>query len=425
MIRSLTLLALSLSLSSLPAADWPQFRGPTADGISTAKNLPTSWSSDKNIAWKKEIPGRGWSSPVLSGGKLYLTTALITDGGQESNPKANRSLRALCLDAATGNILWDQEVFKQDGPKAPDTIHSKNGHASPTPIVADGRLYVHFGHQGTACLDLTGKKIWENRSFFYQPRHGNGGSPVLSAGHLIFSCDGTEEQFILALKASDGTRAWKFPRPTHAVKKFAFSTPAVFTIGGKLQVISPGADMVNSLDPATGKEFWRATYEGYSNVPMPAWGDGLVYVSSAFDSPEVLAIDPNGTGDLTATNVKWVETKYAPCSPSMIFHDGLLYMLNDTGFVACREGKSGKLLWVSDRILKGSSASLLLNTSTTGNNLYALDEFGKCAILAAGKEFKLLTTNTLTDEKTLASLAVDDGVIYLRGEKALYCIGEK
>lgn len=402
------------------AADWPQFRGPTADGIATVKNLPLTWSGEKNIAWKAELPGSGWSSPVLVGGKIYLTTAVVTTGS-EASPKADRSLRALCVDAATGKILWDNEVFKQEGAKAPDSIHRKNGHASPTPVVADGRLYVHFGHQGTACLDLMGKKLWENRSFFYQPQHGGGSSPVLADGNLIFSCDGREEQFILALKASSGVQAWKFPRPTEASKKFAFATAAVFTIGGKKQVISPGADMVNALDPATGNEFWRATYEGYSNVPMPAYGDGLVYVSSAFDTPEVLAIDPTGSGDVTESHVKWVETKYAPKTPSMIFSEGLLYMLTDSGIVACREGKTGTLLWESDRILRDSSASLLLSEG----RLYALDEFGKCAVVAAGREYKLLGTSELPDEKTLASLAVDDGVIYLRGERTLYCIREK
>jgi outer membrane protein assembly factor BamB len=417
MIRTLVFTLFALSTH---AADWPQFRGPTGDGKATVKNLPLKWGPDQNIAWRAEIPGSGWSSPVLADGKVYLTTAVVTKGS-EASPKADRSLRALCLDAAGGKVLWDVEVFKQEGAKAPDSIHRKNGHASPTPIVAEGRLYVHFGHQGTACLDLTGKKLWENRSFFYQPQHGNGGSPVLVDGNLIFSCDGREEQFILALKASNGAKAWKFPRPTEASKKFAFATAAVFTIGGKKQVISPGADMVNALDPATGKEFWRATYEGYSNVPMPAYGDGLVFVSSAFDTPEVLAIDPNGGGDVTDTHVKWIETKYAPKTPSMIFDNGLLYMVTDSGIVACREGKSGTLLWESERILRDCSASPVL----CEGKIYALDEFGKCAILAAGREYKLLGTNEFPDEKTLASIAVDDGTIYLRGEKTLYCIREK
>jgi outer membrane protein assembly factor BamB len=342
----------------------------------------------------------------------------VFTAGDEASPKADRSLRALCLNATTGHVEWDREIFTQDGAKAPDTIHRKNGHASPTPLVEDGKVYVHFGHQGTACLDLDGKKLWENRKLFYQPRHGNGGSPILTEGNLIFACDGTEEQYIAALKASNGDLAWKFKRLTEAKSKFAFATATVITAGGKKQVISPGADIVNSLDPVTGEEIWRATYEGYSIVPKPVFGDGLVYVSSAFDTPEVLAIDPCGTGDVTATNVKWVETKYAPKTPSMIFDNGLLYLVTDSGLVACREAKSGKLLWQSDRILRDCSASPVL----CEGNLYVLDEFGKCAILAAGREYKLIGINELSDERTLASIAVDDGTIFLRGEKDLYCI---
>lgn len=413
--------ALLAALFFLPllaqAGDWPQFRGPTEDGHATAKELPTEWSREKNIAWRTEIPGRGWSSPALHKGRIYLTTAVVT-AGEESSPKADRSLRAVCLDAASGHIVWDREVFTQNGATAPDSIHRKNGHASPTPLIDGNRLYVHFGHQGTACLDLSGVKVWENRSLFYQPQHGNGASPILVDGKLVFSCDGRDEQFVAALNASDGALAWKFNRPTEARSKFAFATSSVFTINGKPQIISPGADMVNALDPVTGKEIWRVDYEGYSIVPKPVMGEGLIYISSAFDTPEVLAIDPTGTGNITDTHVKWIETKYAPKTPSMIFDNGLLYLVTDSGLVACREAKSGELLWQSDRILRDCSASPILGEG----KLYVFDEFGKCAILAAGREYKLLATNEIADERTLASVAVDDGTIYLRGETALYCI---
>ncbi len=415
MLRSFLLLAL-LPLSAT-GADWPQFRGPAGDGKAAVKNVPVEWSSSKNIAWRVEIPGSGWSSPSLSDGRLYLTTAVVTSG-DEASPKAERSLRALCLNAATGQVEWDQEVFAQTGASTPDSIHRKNGHASPTALVEDGRVYVHFGYQGTACLDLKGKKLWENRSLYFQPQHGNGGSPVLADGNLIFSCDGIQEQYIAALKASNGKLAWKFPRPTTAQRKFAFCTPSVFTVDGKTEVVSPGADMVNALEPKSGKEIWRATYEGYSVVPKPVFGDGLIYISSAFDTPEVLAIDPKGSGDITATNVKWVETKYAPKTPSMIFDDGLLYLVADSGIVACREAKSGKLLWQSDRILRDCSASPVL----CEGKLYVFDEFGKCAVLDAGRTYKLLGTNQLSDERTLASIAVDEGTLYVRGERHLYCI---
>lgn len=418
MRRSLFLIPLLVTMAT--AADWPQFRGPNGDGRAEVKGLPMEWSKEKNIAWKAEIPGRGWSSPALYDGRIYLTTAVVT-AGEESSPKADRSLRAMCLDAKTGLVVWDREVFAQNGATAPDSIHRKNGHASPTPLIAGRRLYVHFGHQGTACLDLNGVKLWDNRSLFYQPQHGNGVSPILVDGKLVFSCDGRDEQFVAALKASDGSLAWKFTRPTEARSKFSFATSTVITVNGKEQIISPGADMVNALDPATGKEIWRAAYEGYSIVPKPVFGDGLVYVSTAFDTPEVLGIDPTGSGMVTDTHVKWVETKNAPKTPSMIFDDGLLYMVTDSGLVACREGKTGKLLWQSDRILRDCSASPIL----CEGKLYVLDEFGKCAILAAGREYKLLGSNEIADERTLSSIAVDDGTIYLRGESTLYCIKAK
>lgn len=411
---------LSLLTLTTRGADWPQFRGPNGDGHADAKNLPMEWTREKNVAWRTEIPGRGWSSPALSKGRIYLTTAVVTSG-EESNPKADRSLRALCLDAASGRILWDREVFPQEGAKAPDSIHRKNGHASPTPLAAGDRVYVHFGHQGTACLDLEGNKLWENRELFYQPQHGNGASPILVDGKLVFSCDGRVEQFVAALHAADGKLAWKFTRPTEARSKFAFATSTVIQVNGKDQIISPGADMVNALDPATGKEIWRAGYEGYSIVPKPVFGDGLVYISSAFDTPEVLGIDPTGSGIVTDTHVKWVETKFAPKTPSMIFDNGLLYLVTDSGIIACREAKTGNLLWQSDRILRDCSASPVLSEG----KLYILDEFGKCAILAAGREYKLLGTSEIADERTLSSIAVDEGTIYLRGETSLYCIRAK
>ena len=194
MTPSAVLLAATL-LAASPAllrADWPQFRGPEGDGhVRTYSNPPLKWSKSENVAWHVSLPGRGWSSPILSNGKLYLTTAVVTKG-EEDSPKADRSLRALCLDATTGKTLWDKEIFTQDGASAPDSIHAKNGHASPSPILHDGRLYVHFGHQGTACLNLDGSKVWENRAIKYNPQHGNGATPIIAANNLIFSCDGRD-----------------------------------------------------------------------------------------------------------------------------------------------------------------------------------------------------------------------------------------
>ncbi len=415
-----SLIVVSLGLvPSLRAQDWPIFRGPTGDGHSVVKNLPTKWSKTENVRWHVDVPGKGWSSPVLVAGKLYFTAA-ITASGKEDDAKADKSLNALCLDAATGKTLWNVEVFKQDGSKAPDSIHHKNSHASPTPIVQDGKLYVHFGHQGTACLDLQGKKLWENRQLFYQPQHGGGSTPVLVDDHLIFTCDGRDEQYVAALRTKDGSVAWKFKRPTKAQKKFSFASPECITVNGKKQVITPGADMVNALDPPTGAEIWRCDYEGYSVVPKPVYGNGLVYVSSSFDTPDVLAIDPTGKGDVTAKNIKWQvgPNKRPPCTPSMILDGENLFWVNDGGLASCVNALTGDVLW-NERVGKSFSASPIL----ADGKIYLLDESGLCTIIEAKREFKVIATNKLEGERTLASLAATDGTIFLRTESGLYAIG--
>ena len=243
-------------------ADWPQFRGPNADGHATGKNLPTTWNETTNVAWKAEIPGKGWSSPSLVKNRLYLTSAVPLD--PTASEVGELTLRTLCLDAASGQLIWDVEIFRQD--TAAPKIHTKNSHASPTPLVEGDRLYVHFGHQGTACLDLTGKIIWKDASHRYEPVHGNGGSPVLVDGLLIFSCDGAEEPYVVALDASTGKERWRFARQSDAKQKFSFCTPAVITVNGQKQLITPGSGVVNALEPATGREIWQVRYgDGYSD----------------------------------------------------------------------------------------------------------------------------------------------------------------
>ncbi len=413
----------SLLLGAAPVFGdtWPQFRGPAGDGHAKAKNLPLEWSEDKGVAWKTAIPGRGWSSPVIAGGKVYLTTA-VAKNGDEDSLETDRSLRTLCLDAATGKVVWDVEVFVQDGARSPKSIHKKNSHASPTPIWDNGKLYVHYGHEGTACLDpATGKKLWENREFFYSPLHGNGSSPILVEGKLVFSCDGDKEQFVLALDASNGKVAWKFTRATEAKRKFAFATPAYFDINGRKQIISPGADVVNSLDPATGKEIWRVSYEGYSVVPKPLFSQGIVYVATSFDTPDVLAIRPEGTGDITSTAVVWEmdQTKRTPKTCSMLAEGDLLYWVSDNGIFSCVDAKTGESHY-NERVGGEFSASPFL----AGDRIYIQDERGSTIVLKTGKTFEKLAQNTLDTGRTYASHAVADGAIYLRGEKALYCLGQ-
>ena len=398
------LLIFLLSLPAL-AADWPQFRGPLGNGVSTEKNLPVEWNETKNIAWKSDVPGKGWSSPSLIKGRLYLTTAVL-DG-------AKLSQRALCLNAKDGKLIWNTEIFSQDAASAPG-IHGKNSHASPTPLVEGGKLYVHFGHQGTACLDLDGKILWKTQELAFSPVHGNGNSPVLVDGLLIFSCDGASSPFVAALDAATGDVKWKFARESDSAKRFAFATCEVITVGGKKQVISPGAGVVNALDPKTGKEIWHVNYDGYSVIPRPVFGLGLLFMSTGYESPSILAIRPDGHGDVTETHVAWTLKKGAPHTPSPLLVGEELYLISDGGVATCVDAKTGDVYW-TERIGTKFSASPVY----ADGKVYFQDEVGKGTVLKAGKKFQKLGENGF-DEASLASYCVGDGAIFVRTEKRLY-----
>ncbi len=411
MIRSL-IASLSYSLiliSSMHAAqDWPEFRGPTGQGHATTTKLPLEWSSTQNVAWKQPVPGRGWSSPSLAGGRLFLTSA-VGEGGE-----SKRSLRALCLDEPTGKILWDVALFDQDASAAP-RIHGKNSHASPTPLVADGRVYVHFGHQGTACLDLNGKVIWKNTELSYSPVHGNGGSPILVGNKLVFSCDGGNDPFIVALDKSTGKVIWKTPRVTTAKRTFSFSTPLLITVNGKQQIISPGSGAVCAFDPQSGKEIWRARYgEGYSVIPRPVLGHGMIFIGTGYDTPIVMAIRVDGTGDVTDTHVAWTLKKGAPNTPSLLLVGAEVYMVSDGGIASCVDAKTGTVHW-QERVGGNYSASPVF----ANGRIYFQNEEGIGVVVKAGKEFQKLASNDL-GERSLASYAVAEDAFYIRTEQHLY-----
>lgn len=401
--------ALLLSLPGAWADDWPEFRGPTGQGLAQG-NLPVEWSTTKNVVWKKPIPGRGWSSPVVVKGRVYLTTAVPVKGDQ--------SLGVLCLDAATGKVLWKKEVFRQNGKMSPG-IHGKNSHASPTPLVYGNRLYVHFGHQGTACLDLSGKVLWRNRTQKYSPVHGNGGSPILVDDKLIFSCDGGDKRFIVALDRDTGRVRWKTDRKGEAGRKFSFSTPLLITVKGQKQVISPGSNVVGAYDPDTGREIWHIRYNGYSVIPRPVYGHGLVFLSTGYDRPSLLAIRPDGTGDVTDTHVAWRVTKGAPHTPSPLLVGDELYTVSDGGIASCFDARTGTVHW-QERVGGAYSASPLY----ADGRIYLQSEQGQGIVLQAGKEFKVLARNSL-GERSLASFAAADGALFIRTEKYLYRIGSK
>lgn len=407
-------LAFSISAS---AEDWPEFRGPSADGHSIESGLPVTWGRDQNVVWKQPIDGLAWSSPIVLGDRIYLTTSVGVDG----NDAKDQSLRTLCLDAETGSVQWDIEVFRQTptGSKA-DRVHRKNSHASATPVTDGKHLYVHFGTHGTACLTLSGDTVWKCNELNYVPVHGNGGSPVLVDGLLVVSCDGGDVEFIVALDQKTGDIRWKTDRTaTHLKKKFAFGTPLVITVQGQKQIVSQGAGAVYAYRPADGSVIWKVDYvDGYSVVPRPVYSHGLVFVSSGFDKAKLFAIDPQGEGDITETHVRWVLSKGAPHTPSPLVVGDELYLVSDGGVLTCLDAASGEVHYQERLGGKYSSSPLAAD-----GRIYVQGEEGEAIVFQPGTEFKELARNEL-EPRTYASYGVYGSSLLIRTEKHLYRIAK-
>jgi len=399
---------------STRADDWPDFRGPTGQGVVGKGALPVKWDDTKNVAWKQPVPGSGWSSPIIHAKHIYLTAAVPVEGSKTED----LSLRALAFNLTTGKPVWDTEVFLQNGAKAP-RIHNKNSHASPSAVTDGKRLYVHFGHQGTAALDFDGKVLWKNTDLGYRPVHGNGGTPILVDGTLIFSCDGADKQFVACIDCANGKVLWKTDRKPTSSKKFAFSTALLIEVNGKKQVVSPGPGAVCAYDPANGKEIWRVRYgEGYSVVPRPVFGNGLVFIGTGYDTAKLLAIRPDGQGDVTETHIAWTVTKAAPLTPSVLLDGNELYMVSDQGIATCLDAKTAHVHW-QERIGGGHSASPLL----ADGKVYFTNEDGQTTVVKAAKKFEVVSKNPLR-ERTLSSLGASDGALFIRTAKHLFRIQE-
>ncbi len=409
-------------------ADWSEFRGPSGNGL-VIGSVPTHWSPSENARWRTELPGGGWSSPIVVDGTIYFTAAIPMDSSvgdaadkpELDKPAADKVDLELCLlsvDAASGKLIGRVPLFVEHGATAAK-IHQKNSHASPTPIFNEGHLYVHFGHQGTACVALDGSVVWRNEALSYTPVHGNGGSPVVVGEYLIFSRDGKEISEVTALNKMTGEIAWQTQRDVETKKRFSFCTPLVLELDGRSQVILPGSDVVQSLDPRTGKELWRVSYEGYSVIPKPIYHAGLVFVSTSYDRPSLLAIDPSGTGDVTETHVRWKTSSAAiPHTPSLVALEGKVAMISDAGIAACYDAATGEELW-KERIGGNYSASPLL----VGTHMHLLSEEGDYTVLDIAQQPHQIAKIKL-GERTLASPAVIDGDLILRSDKALYRIGQ-
>lgn len=400
--------------SAALAENWPKFRGPTGQGISQEKNVPVEWSPEKNVAWKVPILGDGWSSPVYVDGRIYLTSAVPTDDPMS----LARSLRALCLDAANGKELWNVEVFEQSAEDA-QKIHKKNSHASPTPIVSDGKVYLHFGSEGTACLTTAGDVVWKNDGLTYRMVHGNGGSPALVDGVLFFSADGASKPSVVALDAKTGELKWKKQRPPIVNQRnFSFSTPLVLSLNGKSQIISPASNQVIAYDPKTGDHIWQADYVGYSVIPCPVYGNGLVYVSTSYNTPSLHAIDPTGTGNITKTHIRWSSKRGVSHTPSFLVLGKELYFVSDRGVASCVDAVTGEQHW-QERLGGNYSSSPVW----VDGRIYFQSEQGDATVIEQGTAFELVAKNSL-GERSLSSYAVADSSLFIRTDKHLYRISK-
>ncbi len=411
---------------------WDQFLGPSGNGHSAARNLPIDLSSESALAWRTDIPGRGWSSPLVLEDEIWLTTAIEqpADAGDPEPKTATAAasggsawssvqLQAVCLDRHRGGIKRTVDLFAIVDPPA---IHSLNSFASPTPVTDGEVVYCHFGAFGTAAVArMTGAVIWRNTDNVIEHEAGPGSSPILHNGLLIMHCDGCDQQYVCALNASDGRQVWRTDRsgemnPVGMYKK-AFCTPIVISRGQHHELVSPAANWVYGYDPATGQELWRVSYGqlGFSNVARPLWDGHTLYVCSCFMQSKLLAIDVTGDQPLDESRIKWTYQGQVPNMPSPIIVDGLIYFTSDRGIITCLDSGTGERKW-QDRLGRGFSASPLY----ADGKLFWGDHDGKLHVLQpSGEEMNLLATHEL-DSQIMASPAAVDDSLFVRTATSLY-----
>ncbi len=412
-MKNILLGSLVLSFcASVAHAEWHQFRGSEGQGVSSAKGVPVKWGLQDGVAWKKKLPGKGWSSPVIGEEKILMTFS--REEGEQV------TLGVIALDVGSGEVVWNKDLFTP----AADEVrkrHSKNGLASATPYLERGVVYAHFGHMGTAALKLSdGDIIWKKR-FQYKPVHGTGSSPVVVEGMMVFNADGASEPVIAALDCKNGEVAWKTPREQEVRKTFSFGTPLVLRIDGRTQVISQASGKVAAYDPRDGSEIWKVRYgEGYSVVPRPVFANGMLYVATGFDRASLLAIRPQAAkGDVTDTHVVFKESRYIPKTPSFVESGGFLYLVDDTGSLTCRDGRTGEMKW-REKIPGNFSSSPIL----IGKKLYLATEDGVVYVAEVSPVGSKIVFELEMEERIFASPAAVDNALFIRSEEHLWKIGK-
>ncbi len=402
----------SLPVSVLAEDGWWQFRGPNGDGHAGSDDLPLKWNETDNIVWKTPVHDRGWSSPVIWKNQVWMTTAL-------SN---GRKLFAVCVDRDSGKVIHDVHVFDVEKPQR---IAAINSYASPTSVVEEGRVYVHYGTYGTACLDsTTGDILWTRRDLNcdHESVAGPGGSLFLVGDLLVMNVDGRDVQYVIALDKTTGKNAWKTERSVDysevpVNQRKAYCTPTLIPRGNGKQLVCPGAKAVIAYDPVTGGEIWKVLHRGWSIAPRPVYGHGLIFVIMDYDHPELWAIRPDGKGDVTESHVVWKQKRGMPPRSSPLLVGDLLFVVNHDGIATCLEAKTGRPVW--KKRLRGDYSASPIHA---GERIYFFNEDAVCTVVRSSRQYEVLAVNTVGEERQMASPAAAGDSLFVRTEKHLYRI---
>ncbi len=432
----LVLVTTSLGQSAF-AQGWPQWRGPNASGVSNEKNLPSEWSADKNILWKMPIPGRGHSSPVVWGNRIFLTTDIegeVVPGAKAvqhvrkgevwvhpDSVSGNRkhTLKVLCLNRDTGKVVWEQIAYEGT---VLDDRHRKNTYASGTPVTDGKFIYAFFEAEGLYCYDFAGKLIWKTSvGKVSKVGMGPGTSPVLYENLVILQCDledgGTDLSFISAVDKRTGKEVWRIKRDhrkTHA-------TPLIVRTGKRAELIANGWETVVAYDPANGKELWRCEGVRGWAIPSPVANNDMVFVSAGYPGKRAMGIKLGATGDLTGTpNLVWSYDKGTAYVTSPILYGDYLYLVSDKGILTCIDSKTGAIKYEGGRV--PVPATFSASAVAFDGKIFLTSEDGDTFVIKAGPKHEVVTTNSL-GEPVYASPAISDGMLFIRGEKTLYGIG--
>jgi len=415
----------ALLVLSTFAENWPRFRGPTGEGISTEMHVPISWNAESNVRWKTAIPGEGWSSPIVWGSRIFVTSTL------QSGTKCH----VLCLDRKSGRILWDKEVLEQVALRK----EGKNSYATPSPCTDGKRVFAVFGDGSVAALKLDGSMAWTNRDVQHYSRHGLGASPILHEGLLIMPYDGSnrvskggdwpnnsdeerlgwqipwDKAIIVALDVRTGKRVWTGKRGR---SRIAHVTPNISSAGGSAQLISCAGDAIQGFNPKSGELIWTVYSQGEGVTPSFAMGDELIFTSSGFEKTTLRTVRTGGKGDVTATHVAWEQRKGAPTQSSLLYVRPYLYSITDGGIAHCYKAETGEIVY-AERVGGNHCASPVY----ADGKIYFLSEAGETTVIESGPQFKIVSRNPL-NEKCQASIAVSRGNVFIRSVTNLYCIGK-